>query len=203
MDNEHRLKEVINDINKNRRELISEIVKVGIDKEEFNSYVSGEILLVNVSKKLQIWVKDNDSETYMLEMTRPSYVTDIMSEIFSMQEGTPKSLSMNTGVPKFHCLIVILSMEKQEMIDYRNSEFSITGKRTSTVHSGVQPEKKISAKKWGFLKEGTMSDEKYDIVVKLMGWRLFVLIALIFIVGALFGGLVEFIFDFSGNIGNP
>lgn len=48
-----------------------------------------------------------------------------------------------------------------------------------------------------------MSDEKHDIVVKLMGWRLFVLIALIFIVGALFGGLVEFIFDFSGNIGNP
>lgn len=147
MDNERRLKEVVNDINKNRRELISEIVKAGIDKEEFKGYVSGEILLVNASKKLQLWIRDNDPGTYLLEITRPNYCIDVMSEIFSMKEGTPDELSINTGVSKCHCLMVILSMEKQKVIGYKNSKFSVTDKKISTVHSGVQPEKKISAKK--------------------------------------------------------
>ena len=71
MNREDALKQVVKDIKDNRKAVIAEIVNAGVSKEELMGYVSGEVLLINASEKLQFWIRDNDPETYLLEMAKP------------------------------------------------------------------------------------------------------------------------------------
>lgn len=88
-------------------ELYPDAEEAGVDLCELGRYIKGKLALVDASKTLQEYVRENDPSVYRFEMDVEGSKEKIRQKIIKMKFGTIEELSDATGFCREDCLKTI------------------------------------------------------------------------------------------------